>query len=231
MWFLLAQLAHGACTPTTVGQLAAQPDPSVFVLGERRGVSQDVNRAYKLGKKLAKRGQVTLALQAVPVGLQEALDAHAAGHLTDEQLLAKVNLPVTWGFDVPAYSKLLFAGRTLGWKLVAVGVPPEPVPEGVIVPLPPAYMHVLGDTMGENPVPVELEGRFSAMVAYTDHRVALRAVEAWDQHGFLLVLADRLHVEGAKGISWQMSLLTEVPASSVLLEASETPCYSGDLVL
>jgi len=231
MWFLLAQLAFGACTPTRIGQLAAQPAPSVLVLGERRGVAQDARRAYTIGKRLSKRGPVTLALQAVPVELQGALDAHAAGHLTDEQLLAQVDLTTHWGFDVPAYHKLLFAGRTLGWKLVAVGVEPEPVPEGAVVPLPPAYMHVLGDTMGENPVPVELEGSFSAMVAYIDHRVARRAVEAWSGEGYLLILADRLHVEGAKGISWQASLLTEAPALSVLLAASDTPCYTGDLVL
>jgi len=231
MWTLLLAVAHASCTPTTLGQLADQPEPSVLVLGERRGMAQDVKRAHKLAKKLTKRGPVTLALQAVPVELQEALDAHAGGRLTDEQLLAKVDLPTNWGFDVPAYSKLLLAGQTPGLELVAVGVPPEMAPEGVIVPLPPAYMHVLGDTMGEHPIPVEREGRFSSLVAYTDHRVAARAVDAWDGQGFLLIVADRLHVEGAKGISWQASLLTEHPAVSVLLEASDTPCYSGDLAL
>ncbi len=231
MWLLHLALAQAGCTPTSIGQLATQAPPSVLVLGERRGIAQDVRRATKLAKKLSKRGPVTVALQAVPVELQEALDAHAAGRLTDEQLLAKIDLPTHWGFDVGAYDKLLLSGATLGFDLVAVGVPPEPAAEGVVVPLPPAYMHVLGDTMGEHPVPVEMEGRFSALVAHTDHRVAARAIEAWDGQGYLLIVADRLHVEGAKGISWQASLLTEYPASSVLLDASDTPCYSGDLVL
>ena len=231
MWLIVSTLAYGACTPTSLSLLAAQSAPSVLVLGERRGMAVDAKRATKLAKKLSKRGPVTLALQAVPVDLQETLDAHAAGRLTDEQLLAKVDLVEHWGFDVPAYDALLLAGSTWGAKVVAVGVPPEHPAPGVIVPLPPAYMHVLGDTMGEHPIPVEMEGRFTSMVAYTDHRVAARAIDAWGGEGFLLIVADRLHVEGAKGISWQASLLTEHSSASVLLDASETPCYSGDLVL
>jgi hypothetical protein len=114
---------------------------------------------------------------------------------------------------------------------VAAGVAPSLPPEGTIAPQPPAYIHVLGPPMGEHPVPVELEARYLSMVAYTDHRVALRAVEAWNGQGSLVILADRLHVEGGKGISWQAGLLTEAPVHSVMLKQSDSPCYAGDLHL
>lgn len=232
MWISLwlAHAAHANCTLSTVGQVSQQPAPSVLVLGVRRGVPQDARRAWSIVKKVSKRGPVTLAMQAAPVSAQPAIDAYGEGQLTEEQLAQKLSLRETWGFDIPGDHKLLQAGRS-GVQVVAVGVPPIPPPADTIVPMPPAYMHILGDPMGDSPVPVELEGRYTAMVAYIDHRVAARAIEAWSEQGTLVIVADRLHVEGSKGISWQAALLTQHPSVPVVLKASQTPCYTGDTVL
>jgi hypothetical protein len=233
MWIslFLAATAQGACTTSTLATVAQQPAPAVLVLGERRGMQSDASRALRLVKRLRKKGPVTLAIQAVPVEHQPDIDAYEAGALTEEQLALKLNLGNSWGFDGPGYQKLIRAGKALDINVVAAGVEAIPAPATAIVPVPPAYMHVLGDPMGEHPIPVELEGRYTAMVAYVDHRVALRAVEAWGEQGYLVIFADRLHVEGSKGISWQATMLTSSPALSVLLKASDTPCYSGDIVL
>jgi len=225
-----AQQPAPVCQLTSLGQLAATPPPAVFVLGERRGTSPDQARAYKLAKKLAKAGPVTLALQAVHTEQQGVLDGWAQGQVPDEQLGAQLQVFDRWGTAPDRYAKLV-RGHSVGLQVVAAGVDPTHPPDGVIAPQPPGYVHLLSGTMGDSPVPVELEGRFASMVAYTDHRVAARAVEAWDGKGYLVILADRLHVEGGKGIGWQAGLLTPAPVKTVLMTRSDSPCYDADLYL
>ena len=218
------------CELTSLGKLAAEPGPAVFVLGDRKGTPPDQSRAYKLAKKLAKHSRVTLALQAVNVEQQSVLDAWSQGQVLDEQLGAKLQIFDRWGTAPDRYDKLVRAS-SVGIDVVAAGVEPMAPPEGVIAPQPPGYIHLLSGTMGNSPVPVELEGRYTAMVAYTDFRVAQQAISAWDGTGYLVILADRLHVEGGKGIGWQASLLTPAPVHSVLLTRSDSPCFAGDRYL
>lgn len=218
------------CERTTLGRLAAEPGPAVFVLGERPGTPPDPARALKLVKKLRKKGPVTLALQAVPVGSQGVLDGWAKGQVPDELLGAQLGIFSHYGHAPDRYEGLIRASA-LGVDVHAAGVAPEAPPEGVVAPQPPAYIHVLGPAMGEAPVPVELEARYLAMVAWTDHRIARDAIEAWSGEGALVILADRLHVQGGKGIAWQAGLMTEAPVHNVLLKQSDSPCIPGDLHL
>ena len=218
------------CELTSLGRLAKEPSPAVFVLGERKGTAPDQKRALKLVKKLRNNGPVTLALQAVPASSQSVLDAWEQGQVLDEQLGSKLGIYTHYG-HAPDRHDALVRAKQLGVEVVAVGVAPEQPPEGVIAPQPPAYIHVLGPPMGASPVPVELEARYLAMVAWSDHRIAKQAIDAWNGQGSLVILADRLHVEGDKGVSWQASLMTEAPVHTVLLKRSDSPCYTGDLHL
>jgi hypothetical protein len=46
----------------------------------------------------------------------------------------------------------------------------------------------------------------------------------------LVILADRLHVEGGLSISCQAQRMTEAAVVPVLLAKAETPSYAGDKV-
>jgi len=216
------------CETTTLGQLARKPAPAVFVLGERKGTPPDQARAWRLARKLSRKGPVTLALQAVHIDQQPVLDAWSQGRIPDDQLGAKLQIFDFYGTGPDRYDRLI-RGADIGLDVVAVGVDPAMPPADAITPQPPGYIHLLSAPMGDHPVPVELEGRYTSMVAYTDFRVASRAIEAWGGEGYLVILADRLHVEGDKGISWQASLLTSAPVHSVMLTQSDSPCYPGDV--
>ena len=232
MFSVWLSLAMGqTCAPTSVGQLAAEASPAVYVLGERKGMPADPGRAYRLVKKLAQRGPVRLVVQAVPVGQQAVLDDWAAGKLPDELLIQRLGIAESWGFSGEPYRRLVMAEKALGVDVVAGGVPVEVPAADAIVPQPSGYIHVLAETMSGAAVPVGLEGRFLSTVAWIDHRVAARALDGWTGEGALVVVADRLHVEGAKGIGWQLERMQPAPVHNVLLKRSDTPCYAGDLTL
>lgn len=229
-WFVLGAHAQQTCEKTSIGRLAASPLPAVFVLGERKGTEPDLARAGKLVAKLAKRGPVTVALQAVRLEHQDVLDRYAGGALALEQLPAELDWGNTWGFPFEAYAPVL-ESRALGAKLVAIGADYVLRPADVVLPLPPAYIHVLADPMGESPVPVEIEGRTVETVAWADQRFAARAIGAWDGQGALVVVVDRFHVEGGLGVQWQAQRLTDKPVVAALLADADSRCYPGDLLL
>ncbi|MEZ4235020.1 MAG: ChaN family lipoprotein [Myxococcota bacterium] len=226
--------AHAAdapgCSKTSIGKLAKQDEPVVLVLGERKGTLPDLSRAARLVRKLLKRGSVTLALQAVPSRHQGELDQYARGGLSIEVLPERLEWETSWGFPFEAYAPLFATARN-GTKLVAIGERYVPPPEGEAVQVPPGYVQLLEDPMGENPIPVELESRYATFVAWADHRFADEALKAWDGTGALVIVVDRFHVEGGLGVQWQARTLTQAPVTGVLLAEADSRCYQGDLVL
>jgi hypothetical protein len=104
-------------------------------------------------------------------------------------------------------------------------------PPETTVAVPPLYMHALADTFGEGPIPVELEARFVEQVAWIDHQLATKAFESWNGQGFLVVLVDRLHVQGGLGVQWQLDRLSDVPVSAALLAEAGTRCVEADRIL
>jgi uncharacterized iron-regulated protein len=232
MWWVAAALAQdpaAECGKTSIGKLTQAPAPAVIVLGERKGTLPDLARARKVVKKLAARGEpVTLALQAVKPEGQPVLDQVSAGTLPVDQAAGKLDWENTWGFPFEVYAPLL---ELEGVKTVGIGQAYTLRPSEEAVPLPPAYITVLADPMGDNPVPPEMESGFAEFVAWADHRMARAAVEAWDGRGYLVILVDRYHVEGGLGVQWQAQRLTEAPVSAALLADAGSRCYRGDQLL
>lgn len=224
-WMIAAQA--GTCTPTTLGTLGQVPAPAVFVLGERKGTQPDLARASRLVARLRATGSpVTVALQAVNVEKQPVLDRYAQGEIPPEDLSGRLDWYSTWGFPYPPYTKLVTAANG-GAEVLGVGVPFARKPPDRPGALPPGYRAVLADAMGGHYMPVELEDEFVQTVAWFDQRVAKASIEGWSGHGYLVVLADRTHVEGGKGISWQLQRMTKAPVFAVLL-GDPGRCYDGD---
>lgn len=230
IWTLASVALADGCTKTSVGKLAALPDPAVLVLGERKGTLPDLKRAKAIVAKLAHQGPVTVALQAFRLDQQEVLNAVSAGRMTLDQVPSAVDWENTWGFPFEAYAPILeLAGPEV--KLVAIGQPYQPLPADQSVPTPPGYIHVLSDAMGDAPIPVDLETSFVSEVAWADHRFARAAVDAWDGKGRLVILVDRMHVEGGLGVGWQAQRLTAAPVTQAMLANGDSRCYAGDLLL
>lgn len=231
MWFwLTAALAQTpTCEKVSLAQVADVQAPAVIVLGERRGIWPDLVRAERLIARLQRDHHVTVALEAVHVDKQPVLDQYTSGSIGLSDVPELTGWGEYWGIPWSAYQGVVAAGE-LGADLIAIGVNAELRPAQDTIPLPPGYLHVLLDAVGEHAVPVELESQFVQTVAWKDHRMAANAIEAWDGEGVLVILADRLHVEGGMGVQWQAQRLTEVPVTSVLLANANTPCYPGDRV-
>ena len=230
VWLAAAGLAQVAtCEKVGLAQIADVPSPAVIVVGERRGVWPDLLRAQRLVGRLARTGPVTVALEAVAVDKQPVLDQFTSGSipLTDVPELTEWN--AYWGIPFSGYQGLVSTGQT-GVKLVAMGVEPELRPDDVPVPMPPGYLHIILDAVGEHAIPVELEPDFVQTMAYRDYRMAKAAIDGWDGEGVLVIVADRLHVEGGMGIQFQAQLMTEAPVSSVLLANAASPCYPNDRI-
>jgi hypothetical protein len=104
-------------------------------------------------------------------------------------------------------------------------------PADAALAVPPVYIHVLADALGEGPMPAELETRFVEQVAWIDTQLATKALEGWNGEGFLVVLVDRLHVQGGLGVAWQLERLTELPVSAALLADAGTRCVESDRIL
>jgi uncharacterized iron-regulated protein len=234
MWLILAAFAafaaDGECSKTSIGKLTKVPRPTVLVLGERKGTLPDLARAKSIVSKLRKKGPVTLALQAVRADHQDALDRYVRGELPVETLPEALEWEATWGFPFSAYTRLL-GTYAQGVKLVAVGKPYTARPADSALPLPPGYIHVLADPMGDNPVPVDLEAKYVEFVAWADHQLAADAIAAWDGQGALVIVVDRFHVEGGLGVQWQAQRLTDHPVVAAMLANGESRCYPGDQLL
>lgn len=220
-----------ACEHIKLKDLVSEPGPGVLFLGERHGVRRDLNRARRIVNKLSRLGPVTLGLEAVPASQQSVLDRLSLGRMPFDALPEALDWENDWGFSFSAYEKLLQLHEREEITLVGVGQPLQLRPEDQTLPLPPGYAMVLADTMGEGPVPVELESRLVQTVAWHDHRIAASALADWSGRGWLVVVVDRNWVEGGLGVAWQATRLTEAPVSSALLADAGTRCYRGDRVL
>jgi len=203
--------------------------PAVIVLGERRGTQPDLARATRAVRGLVRQGDVTLAMQAVGKAHQPVLDRWTDEEISLTDLPGLVRLEAEWGFAFAPYRNLFLTARA-GVKLVAIGQVPELRPPGQTVPMPPSYMHVLSEATDDHPLPVESEPDFVQTVTWMDHRLAAAAVASWDRQGYLVILADRFHVEGGKGISWQAQRLTPEPVHAFLLADGDASCYAADRV-
>ncbi|MCA9490384.1 MAG: ChaN family lipoprotein [Myxococcales bacterium] len=231
LWTLASVALADGCTKTSVGKLTILPEPGVLVLGDRKGTVPDLKRAKAIVSKLSRRGPVTVALQAFRLGEhQPALDALAEGRMTVDQIPSAVDWENTWGFPFEAYAPLLsLAGPDV--HLVGIGQPYQPLPDDQTVPLPPGYIHILSDAMSDAPIPVDLETPYVAEVAWADHRFAKAAIDAWDGKGTLVIVVDRMHVEGGLGVGWQAQRLTGSPVVQAMLANGESRCYAGDQLL
>ena len=89
----------------------------------------------------------------------------------------------------------------------------------------------LRDAMAGHEMPLDMEERFVRSMAWRDYKIASLAATSWDQKGYLVIVTGRGHVEGGKGVNWQVSQLVDVPVHSfVLAWGKEPPCYPGDQV-
>jgi hypothetical protein len=233
MWWVAAAAwasEEPGCTKTSIGKLSKVDRPAVMVLGERKGTLPDLARARRLVNRLAKRGPVTVAIQAVRADKQDVLDRYTRGEVTIDALPAALDWSTANGFPFEAYEPLLSTARD-GVRVAAIGIDYALRPQDEPIALPPGYIHLLTDGMGDSPVPVELEAKFVDFVAWADHRLASAAVSAWDGQGVLVLVVDRFHVEGGMGVQWQAKTLTEVPVRAALLADADGRCYAGDETL
>lgn len=228
-WLTAALAQTPTCEKVGLTDIAEVQAPAVIVIGERRGIWPDLLRAERLIQRLRQDHAVTVALEAVHVDKQPVLDQYTAGDITLSDVPELTGWGEYWGIPWQAYQGVVATGE-LGANLIAIGVNAQLRPNEDTIPLPPGYLHVLLDAVGEHAVPVELESQFVQTVAWKDYRMAKNAVTAWDGKGVLVILADRLHVEGGMGIQWQAQRMTDVPVTSALLASAETPCYPGDRI-
>ena len=225
----VASAEAGRCQHVRSADITGVEAPAVIVLGERRGTQPDLSRAARVVRALARQDDVTLAMQAVGKGHQPVLDRWSEDEISLSDLPGLVRLETEWGFAFAPYRNLFLTTRG-GVELVAIGQVAELLPEGQTVPMPPSYMHVLSEATDDHPLPVQSEPDFVQTVTWMDHRLAGEAIASWDRQGYLVILADRFHVEGGKGISWQAQRLTPEPVHAFLLADAEASCYAADRI-
>jgi uncharacterized iron-regulated protein len=232
IWLVGAALAAtGECEPIGMKDVMDVPAPAVIVLGERHGTQPDLARAARVVRKLAKRGPVTLALESVHEKYQSVLDDYSVGHVTLEHLPGQLDWSNSWGFGWRPYQPLVTAAD-LEVKVVAagndLGPPPADAPQ---FPIPSGYMQILADAMADHLVPVELHDRFVRSMAWYDFRIADDALSHWDGNGWLVIVAGRGHIEGGKGVTWQVAQQKpDVKVAGFVLGWADPICYRGDRV-
>ena len=224
----LFNLPASACEETSVRELSQVGSPSILVLGERHGSIPDLRRAARIVRRIAKRKPVTVALEAVAMDRQSALDKLARGEVRASDIRELAEWDKTWRHDFEAYRKLL---AVKGVTFVAAGPPLEKKPEEASIPVPEAYEArlrdvALGHGMSEEDVPA-----FAASMAWRDYRIAELAVDGWNEQSVLIVVAGRGHVQGGLGIGWQFDQgLARQPWQTALLAPSED-CGEADRYL
>jgi len=242
MWLALAAVAFGqdpsdaasvptTCIKTSIGRVLDFDAPAVLVLGERKGTLPDLSRARKIVKKLAARGPVTVAIQAVRTDHQTVLDQLSAGTIPIEQVPGLLDWENSWGFPFEAYQPLLETAVSTKSKLVGIGQDFTLRPSDQIVQSPPGFFQILADPMGDNPVPAELESKYVEFVSWAAHGLANTALSAWDGKGVLVIVVDRYFVEGGGGVPFQVQQLSQAKVSSAILVDAESRCYPGDFVI
>jgi len=228
LWWLVAAQAAGSCENVDLSDLMAVEAPAVVVLGERHGRSPDMARARKVVYRWAAHGPLTLALESVDGSYQPLLDRFAEGELDVRDLPHLMAWDTSWGFRWKPYEPLVSAAL-VGAHVVAAGLPLGPKPDDAAIPIPPGYATLLSEAFGGHEMPASAEGRFVAAMAYRDHQIARQAIDGWDGRGLLVIVAGRGHVEGSKGIGWQVARMTDAPVHAfVLARGPKPPCYPGD---
>ena len=216
-----------SCTMVTGADIVSTPPDSVIVLGVRRGTQPDLWRAASVARRLSRTAPVTLAIDAVPPEQQAVLDRYAEGAVLPGDLPELMGWSTWSDFEWGPYRSLV-TSASWGAEVVAAGVDWSARPSDAILPLPPSYMFVLGEAFGDAPVPVAWEPRMVEMMAWRDHRIARTALEHWDGQGYLVIVADRFHVEGGKGISWQAQRMSDRPVRAFLVADAGARCWPGD---
>ncbi len=230
MWLWLGLAMAGECVEVGLEEVTDVPAPAVIVLGERFGHQPDLKRADRVIATLARRGPVTVAVEAVSAEYQPVLDRFGAGELDAPDLPGLMGWDRSWRFSWKRYEPVV-TSALIGARVRAIGVPAEPVPDGAALRLPPRYADVLESSMGPEPVPRGMEARFVQSVAWRDQRMAELAVRDWDGEGYVVVLVGRASVEGGLGIGWQIGGMVDAPVHHVSLVHGGNPlCLDGDRV-
>ncbi|MBN2798557.1 MAG: ChaN family lipoprotein [Deltaproteobacteria bacterium] len=232
MWSALiglgaAALAGQGCEQVGMDALAGVQAPAVIVLGERRGTEPDLYRASRVVTALARRAPVRLALEAVGVEQQGLLDAYGRREIEPEDLAAELDWSSHWGYPYLPYARLLAHARH-GVEVVGIGQDLRAHSEPV--PVPSGYAGVLRDAMAGHEAPPQVERDLLRYVAWRDNRLAVAALDGWDRQGFLVIVVDRVQVEGGKGVPWQVAKAGEVPVHAITLAWADAPCFEGDQV-
>lgn len=223
--WLWSLLAAAGCEPVTVDALTAGDKPVVVVLGERHGHRKELRRAARVVEALAGNGPVTVALEAVHGDQQDAADA-LAEHGRRRRFKQESDWKATWGYRLGAYWPVLRQARD-GVVLVGAGLDLGPAPDERDVPIPEGYAEQLAEAMEGHDMPAEVAARFTRSMAWRDLRIAEQAVEGWDGRGALVILTGRGHVEGGRGVTWQLDEFTDAPVRAALLDAEDATCEAG----
>ena len=229
-WLATAMVGDTQCEVVSLRDVLAVTAPAVLVLGERHGTQPDLHRAATIVHRLLADAPVTVALESVDGSKQSVLDEFANQRVSWDELPTALDWESSWGFRWRPYAPLVTASAR-GAKVVAAGLPLGAPPEGADVTVPTGYFRVLEGAMAGHPVPPASERDFVRSMAWRDQRIAEQALAGWDGQGFLVIVTGRGHVEGGKGVAWQIDRRTEVPVSSfVLAWGGDPPCFAGDKV-
>ena len=225
MWFWTATvaLAGEECRQVTLKEVLEIEAPAVLVLGERYGHQPDLSRAESILRGLD--GPVQLGIELVSEQFQPVLDRHAAGNLDAKMLPEALEWAAT-GYPWGPYQRLVTAGTELRAAGPRWGAPPSRVE----VPVPTGYGDLLRPWTEEQQIPLEHEREVLRTMAWRDLRIAELSSQGWSRSGYLVILAERAHVEGGLGVAWQMEQRTDVPVHRIILSWAGSPCYAGDWV-
>lgn len=236
MLLLLLSMSWADCPSISsdelVSQVSGSGQPAVLVLGERHGERRDLRRARRVVRSLARRGTVTLALEAAHHQGQPALDAYGSGEGGARRLREGLDWSNTWGYNWGPYGRLFRLGRR-GVALVGAGLTLGPAPEEREVPIPDGYADRLAEVMQAHGMPLDeaMKARFTRSMAWRDLRIGELAVEGWSGEGVLVILTGRGHVQGGQGTSWQLQQMGAERVFSALLAETEEPCGPDDRVV
>jgi hypothetical protein len=182
-------------------------------------------------RHLARRGPVTLALEAAHSDHADAVTAFNAGDTSSRALRLGLRWEQTWGFAWRPYRRL-FAMRRVGVRFVAAGLKLGPPPEGREVAIPDGYGERLAAVLAAHGGALDeaAQSRFARSMAWRDLRIGELAVAGWGGEGVLVILTGRGHVEGGVGTAWQLARIDERPIQAALLAATSA-CEPGDRLL
>lgn len=223
---LVPLVVASPCEQVDLRDIVAVPPPAVVVLGVREGTQPDLYRASRAVYRLRQHAPVRLTLAAVSAEQQPVLDDYADREIEPEDLEVALDWKASQGFPFPPYARLLAHARH-GVDVLGLEQDPTGPRE---VPVPAGYADVLRDAMAGYDAPPTVEADLMRYIAWRDHQLASRAVRGWDQEGYLVVVVDRAHVEGGKGVSWQVEQLVDVPVHAFVMAWAGAPCFAGDRV-